>query len=76
MLELLHTTNPHIVSPLHGKRRNQEGSCTTSRQLPLAREMQTTRLAKRHAVLPQTTLGQITIAPWTDRPPTQGKKTQ
>jgi hypothetical protein len=25
-------------------------------------------------VLPQTTLGQISIAPWTDQPPTQGKK--
>jgi hypothetical protein len=53
---------------------NQEGSCATRCQVLLAQEKQTTRWAKWHVVLPQTTLGQISIAPWTDWPPTQGKR--
>jgi hypothetical protein len=32
------------------------------------------KVAKQYAVLPQTTLGQISIAPWTDRPPPREKR--
>jgi hypothetical protein len=37
-------------------------------------KMQTTRRAKWHMVLPQTTLGQISIAPWMDQPPPREKR--
>jgi hypothetical protein len=35
---------------------------------------QTTRWAKRYPVLPQTTLSQNSIAPWTDQPPPREKR--
>jgi hypothetical protein len=41
-------------------------------QMPMPRwlgKMQTTRWAKWYMVLPQTTLGQISIVPWTEQPP-------
>jgi hypothetical protein len=37
-------------------------------------KMWTTRRAKQYVVLPQTILGQIRIAPWTDRPPPREKR--
>jgi hypothetical protein len=67
-LWLLHTPSLCIASPLHGKWRNQEGSHATRCQFLLARETQTTRWAKQPAVLPQTTLGQISIAPGQTNP--------
>jgi hypothetical protein len=73
-LWLLHTPSPHVASPLHVKQRNQEGSHAARCQLLPAREMQTTRWAKWHTVLPQTTLGQISIAPWTDQPTPREKR--
>jgi hypothetical protein len=73
-LQHLHIPHPHITSPLHIKWRNQEGSRAAHYQLLPAQEKQTTRWAKQHAVLPQTTLGQISIAPWTDWPPPMEKR--
>jgi hypothetical protein len=55
------------TSPLHIKRRNQEGSHAARCQL-LTCLWEATRWAKQHAVLPQRTLGQISIAPWTNLP--------
>jgi hypothetical protein len=72
--QLLLTPSPHIVSPLHIKLRNQEGSHTARHQLLPTWETQTTRWAKRHVVFPQTAVGQISIVPWTDWPPPREKK--
>jgi hypothetical protein len=32
------------------------------------------KVSKQHMVLPQTTLGQISLAPWTDQPPLRKKR--
>jgi hypothetical protein len=70
----LHTSSPHRESPLHVKRRNQEGPQAASRLRPdgIGRcgpgELTSTM------VLPQTTLGQISTAPWTDWPPPREKR--
>jgi hypothetical protein len=71
---LLHTPSPCIASPLHIKWRNKESSCTTRHHFLPARGTQTTRWTKQHAVLPQTNLGQTSIAPWTDWPPPREKR--
>jgi hypothetical protein len=70
----LHTPSPCIASPLHVKWRNKEGSHTARCQLLPVQEKHTTRWAKWHVVLPQTTLGQISIDPWTDWPPPREKR--
>jgi hypothetical protein len=70
----LHTSSQHTESPLHVKRRNKESSWATSCPCPdsLGRRGQ----GELHGtmVLPQTTLGQSSIAPWTDWPPPGEKR--
>jgi hypothetical protein len=76
-LWLLHTPSPRIASPLHVKQRNQKGSCAATRcQCPegLGRHRPQGEPYKWNVVLPQKTLGQISIAPWTDRPPSRKKR--
>jgi hypothetical protein len=83
-LELDWDNSPTL--PLHGtvcllkknpvKRRNQEDPQATAMTLVprWLRKTRTTRWAKQYTVLPQKTLGQISIAPWTDQPPPREKK--
>jgi hypothetical protein len=69
----LHTSSQCRASPIHVKQRNQEGyqasSCPHPDGLGRLRQGELSGTM----VLPQTTLGQSSIAPWTDQPP-PGKK--
>jgi hypothetical protein len=70
----LHTSSQCRASPLHVKQRKQEGPQATSPQRPddLGRRRQGELSGTM--VLPQTTLGQSSIAPWTDWPPPGEKR--
>jgi hypothetical protein len=67
------SSNLRRASPLHVKWRNQEGPRATSRLRPDGLGRRGPGELRGTAVLPQTSLGQSSTAPWTDRPP-PGKK--
>jgi hypothetical protein len=75
---------PHRASPLHVKWKNQEGPWATSHRPPAPSSLCPDGLGRcgqgelsGTAVLPQRTLGQSSIAPWTDRtPPGEKRETE
>jgi hypothetical protein len=70
----LHTSSRCRESPLHIKWGNQEGPRCQSPVPRWLGKTWTTRWVKWYVVLPQTSLGQISIVPWTDRPPPGEKR--
>jgi hypothetical protein len=63
------STPPAGAENLHVKWRNQEGPWAASRQRPEGLGRHGQDELRSTVVLPQTSLGQSSIAPWTDWPP-------